>query len=121
MTDGSEAPGRDFKRLAGLRWFGAEFLVVVSGILMALALQAAYQSQEDAAAERVYLTQLDADLQETERTLQQALDQDKENETENANLLEALYGRDRSSLHRRGFGFEGQWARTPIADLFSEP
>ncbi len=34
----------------GLRWFAAEFAVVVSGVLVALALQAWYQSRQDARA-----------------------------------------------------------------------
>jgi hypothetical protein len=44
------------------RWFAAEFLVVVSGIIVALALQAWYQKRGEIRAERVYLKQLHADL-----------------------------------------------------------
>jgi hypothetical protein len=65
--------------------------VVVSGVLVALALQAAYQARQDAAAEKAYLTQLTKDLRETGRTLQEALDQDIEHKTTNAELLAALY------------------------------
>ena len=59
-----------------VRWFAAEFLVVVSGILVALGLQAWYQGQQDARVERVYLNQLLADLDATERDLRIAIAQD---------------------------------------------
>jgi hypothetical protein len=91
---GSDSTWQRFRWFAALRWFAAEFLVVVSGVLVALALQASYQSHQDAAAERVYLTQLDADLLRTEQTFQQALNQDRERETANTNLLAALYRPD---------------------------
>lgn len=51
------------------RWFAAEFLVVVTGILVALALQAWWQARERRDNERAYLTQLRADLIETERIM----------------------------------------------------
>lgn len=50
-----------------MRWFGAEFLVVVAGVLVALAVGAWWQGRQDAATERAYLRQLAADLRETER------------------------------------------------------
>lgn len=54
------------KRLRGsLRWFFAEFLVVVAGILAAIALNGWYQGRADAASERDYLTFLSRDLQGT--------------------------------------------------------
>jgi hypothetical protein len=59
-----------------VRWFAAEFLVVVSGILVALALQAWYQGRHDARVARVYLNQLGADLNATERDLRIAIAQD---------------------------------------------
>jgi hypothetical protein len=48
-----------------LRWFFAEFLVVVVGILVAIALNGWYQSRADAASERDYLSFLSRDLQGT--------------------------------------------------------
>jgi hypothetical protein len=45
-----------------IRWFAAEFLVVVTGIIVALAFQAWYQGRADVHAERVYLAQLRSDL-----------------------------------------------------------
>lgn len=55
-----------------LRWFGAEFLVVVTGVLVALAVGAWWQGRQDAAEERAYLRQLAADLRETERAARDA-------------------------------------------------
>lgn len=54
-VDGT-SPGR-----RGLRWFLAEFLVVASGVLVALAVNAWWQDRIDAARERGYLQQLLAD------------------------------------------------------------
>lgn len=62
----THAPPRWAWRRA-LRWFGAEFLVVVTGVLVALAVGAWWQGLQDAAKERAYLRQLAADLRETER------------------------------------------------------
>ncbi len=50
-----------------LRWFGAEFLVVVTGVLVALAVGAWWQGRQNHDKERAYLHQLVADLRETER------------------------------------------------------
>jgi hypothetical protein len=57
---------------AGARWFATEFLVVVTGVLVALAVQAWYEGRRDATRERAYLTQLAADLRDTERLLDSA-------------------------------------------------
>lgn len=48
-----------------LRWFFAELLVVVVGILVAIALNGWYQNRADAASERDYLSFLSRDLQGT--------------------------------------------------------
>jgi hypothetical protein len=64
------APARAWR--AGARWFAAEFLVVVAGVLVALAVQAWYEGRRDAARERAYLLQLAADLRDTERLLDTA-------------------------------------------------
>lgn len=55
-----------------VRWFAAEFLVVVSGILVALALNAWWQGRRDTGREEAYLRQLVADLRETERGFAEA-------------------------------------------------
>jgi hypothetical protein len=64
------APARAWR--AGARWFAAEFLVVVAGVLVALAVQAWYEGRRDAERERAYLLQLAADLRDTERLLDTA-------------------------------------------------
>ena len=51
------------------RWFAAEFTVVVSGVLVALALNAWWSGCQDAGQERIYLRQLLSDLSATERRI----------------------------------------------------
>lgn len=48
-----------------LRWFSGQLLVVVTGILVALALDAWWDARQDRVREQSYLRQLDADLAET--------------------------------------------------------
>jgi len=55
-----------------LRWFGAEFLVVVSGVLVAVALNAWYQGRRDAATEATYLALLSRDVEHTMADLREA-------------------------------------------------
>jgi hypothetical protein len=87
-----DKPGRaDRDWPARVRWFAAEFLVVLSGVLVALALQAWYNARIDAADERAYLSQLDADLAATERALQDALRGDSTLVMANSRLVSALY------------------------------
>ena len=52
-----------------LRWFAAEFLVVVTGVLVALGLQAFYERSQDRRRETAYLQQLAAELRATEATM----------------------------------------------------
>lgn len=70
----NEPPGRFSRVLPGVRWQSAlrEFVLIVAGVLVALAAQAWWQSRDDRALERVYLHQLRADLTETERIIAQA-------------------------------------------------
>lgn len=55
--------------LGGLRWFAAEFLVVVTGVLVALALGGWWQDREEREREAEYLQQLLTDLERSERAL----------------------------------------------------
>ena len=57
---------------SSLRWFAAEFLVVVTGVLVALALQSWWEQREHARRERIYLRHLSADLQRTREIIQRA-------------------------------------------------
>ena len=57
---------------SGLRWFLAEFVVVVAGILVALALSSWAQGRSEVAREQSYLRQLQADLAANERDLSDA-------------------------------------------------
>ena len=73
-----------------LRWFAAEFLVVVTGVLVALALNSWWQGRQDAARERAYLLQLSADLETNEELAQRTLDQMNERIRQGAKLHDAL-------------------------------
>jgi hypothetical protein len=59
---------------SSLRWFLAEFLVVVAGILVALAVSSWAQGRADITREQSYLHQLLADLTTNERDLAEAVD-----------------------------------------------
>lgn len=52
-----------------VRWFAAEFLVVASGVVVALALGARVQQNRDQEVERAYLEQLQVDLRASETGL----------------------------------------------------
>jgi hypothetical protein len=54
-----------------LRWFAAEFLVIVTGVLVALALNALYQRAQNARSEATYLALLDRDLRDTAARLEE--------------------------------------------------
>ena len=58
--------------MKGVRWFAAEFLVVVTGVLVALAVQAVYQHRGNLKRERHYLSQIAADMRETEGLMAQS-------------------------------------------------
>lgn len=58
---------------SGLRWFLAEFLVVVAGVLVALAVNGLMQERLDQQREQVYLRQLSADLARSDAELSYAV------------------------------------------------
>jgi hypothetical protein len=74
-----------------IRWFLAEFLVVVTGILIALAAQAWYGAARDARLERGYVGQLIGDLDATLVTLAQAVSEDSLRTSANLHYFEALH------------------------------
>ena len=53
------------------RWFAAEFLVVVTGVLVALALNAMFQARQDARNESRYLALLGRDMEHTTAQLEE--------------------------------------------------
>jgi hypothetical protein len=53
-----------------LRWFAAEFLVVVTGVMVALALNAWIQGRQNERSEAVYLSLLSRDLEQTIASLE---------------------------------------------------
>ena len=57
-----------------LRWFAAEILIVVAGVLIALALNAWWQGRQDAASEQSYLALISRDLEQMAENLQELAD-----------------------------------------------
>jgi hypothetical protein len=55
-----------------VRWFAAQFLVIVTGVLVALAVQALYERGQARGRERAYLSQLRIDLDQTIDNVHQA-------------------------------------------------
>ena len=66
----SRSPTVDWRPKA--RWLAAEIVVVVAGVLIALALDAWWEDRQAAAQERVYLNQLASDLETTANRLEQS-------------------------------------------------
>lgn len=64
----SPPPPRRWDWRPKARWFAAEYLIVVLGVLTAVALNAWWQGRQDAAREQEYLVQLVEDLRQTEDT-----------------------------------------------------
>lgn len=83
--------GKSSKWKEGLRWFGAEFLVVVAGILVALGLQAWWQDRQDAFRGAEYQQQILSDVRATERTLRESIAVDRTHYAANKLLGTALY------------------------------
>ena len=88
MTEPPASPPSPWRRRA--RWFAAEFAVVVSGVLVALALNAWWVGQQEADLEAVYLDQLTADLTETLGLIEAAEDQMAEADRAGAELVRAF-------------------------------
>ena len=103
MSDAESTPRVDGPRFStrlrleqwkpGLRWFAAEFLVVVSGILVALWLQAWFQSRQQADREIEYLRSLAAELRQTEATIETTRASARQLERASAMLIQSFYPR----------------------------
>jgi len=77
-----------------LRWFLAEFLVVVSGIMVALALSGWVQERRDQQREIAYLQQLSADLLSSEQQLSEAVEHMRERARASARVLHRFWRED---------------------------
>lgn len=86
----SDASPRGNALAGSARWFAAEFAVVVSGILVALALNALYQSRQQVEREQAYLRQIAAELGESEEQLLEARRMTAENVEQVGQLIEAF-------------------------------
>lgn len=78
--------------LEGWRTALREFVVIVAGVLCALAAQAWWEGRQERERERAYLVQLLADTEENERRLARAIDDDSEAVRGGAAALKALDG-----------------------------
>lgn len=76
-----------------IRWFTAESLVVVTGVLVALALNAWWQGREDSAREWVYLQQLSVDLKTNEQLARTTVDYMDDRVQLASRLLDAIRSR----------------------------
>ena len=76
------------------RWLLAEIVIIVLGVLIALALDAWYGTLVEARAEQTYLAQLIEDLRETERQMHAAAARTLLAEESVARLLEAVVSAD---------------------------
>lgn len=77
-----------------LRWFLAEFLVVVSGIMVALALSGWVQERRDQQREVACLRQLSADLLSSEQQLTEAVEGIRERARASARVLHRFWRED---------------------------
>jgi hypothetical protein len=86
----TDAPRKvDVRR--GFRWFAAEFLVVVAGILAALMVQQFHQYRQERTRERFYLDQLHRDFISSRAVLRTARDQETRNTDGYALIWRAIH------------------------------
>ncbi len=101
-----------------LRWFGAEYLIVVVGVLTAFGLSAWWQSQQDATKEQQYLEQLSYELQTTVDLMNAADSVSTAVELQQAKAIQSFYKpivTDRDSIYNWiGFGVIQPNIPTPI-------
>lgn len=87
----ASVPARGPGWAPSLRWFLAEFLVVVAGVLVALALSSWAKGRQDIAREQSYLRQLHADLGHNETELAAAVDFLDERAAASARILHRFW------------------------------
>ena len=91
-----------------IRWFLAEFLVIVAGVLVALAVNAGWQGRHDRQVEIAYLQQLQLDLEASKQTL---------NET--YAMVQGMTESTATVLHQ--FWRRGERTDTELRRLMAEP
>ena len=98
MTEiSSDNPSRDMPRFPRvdwrpkLRWFGAEILVVVTGVLIALAINAWWQGRQNSQREHAYLSEIRRDLIATETSLQNSIENIGDTREATTALIAAAY------------------------------
>lgn len=77
-----------------LEWFFAEFMVVVTGVLVAFALNSWWMDVKDANKEEAYLEQLMADIDTSIEMLEEALEFETNATMASAELLKYYYSRE---------------------------
>jgi len=77
-----------------IRWFLSEFLVIVAGVLVALAVNAWWQGRQDRQMEISYLQQLQVDLDASNRELAQAHEAVQDMAEAAASVLHEFWRRD---------------------------
>lgn len=82
------------RRMRWLRWFLAEFLVVVSGVLVALALSSMAQDRRDRGREQAYLQQLSMDLASNMTGLRERMESTRERSDASARVLHRFWQDD---------------------------
>lgn len=110
---------REFSRKA--KWFGAEFLVVVAGVVVALAGTSWWEGLEDRDRETAYLEQLGSDLDVTYRRLDEADSTMRPGDIASARMVQSYRTPEfpsSDSLHRwipAAYDWEGKSAQLVVA------
>jgi hypothetical protein len=128
-SEGSDAPGsqrsarpwsfRGRLPLLGpqqIRWFLAELLVVVAGILIALALNAWWEARQNVALERTYLRQLAADLATSDAELDATAEFFYERALASAAVTQSFWRRDTPPPDTLA-----RWLLTPLSSRRTRP